>query len=283
MVSALTASARKITMTFARRATRRLLSTLPPGNSANNFRAKLASRPCTMQFNIIPSPVVTQMMASAGADVVCIDMEHGPIDFKDAQAMIMATQGTATLPAVRVPSIEPMSVKRALDSGAEGIVFPLARSAADVARAVGTMRYPPEGERGFGPFIASSCHGFEMTEAVKHYAMNPPVCIVLIETVEAVEQIAEIVRVGGVDAFQIAQYDLTTALGISGQFDHPRFLEAEAAVEAAVLGAGKPLGAVALTEARARELRSRGYRLLVGFDVHWLKSAVAAKQSWAQS
>ena len=96
-------------------------------NSATAFRAKLGATPaCTMQFNIIPSPVVTQAMASAGADVICIDMEvralprrlkkkpityvarfvlcsffrwqHGPIDFKDAQAMIAATQGTGALP-----------------------------------------------------------------------------------------------------------------------------------------------------------------------------------------
>ena len=52
-------------------------------------------------------------------------------------------------------------------------------ASADVERAVAAMRYPPEGERGFGPFVASSMHDFELTQAVAHYAANPPVCIVL--------------------------------------------------------------------------------------------------------
>ena len=145
---------------------RRLASTAaaPAANSANAFRAKLASRAhgVTMQFAVMPSATVTQAMASAGADAICIDMEHGPIDFKDAQAMIAGMQGKPSLPLVRVPSIEPFSVKRSLDSGAEGIVFPLAREAADVERAVSALRYPPEGERGFGPFVAHSCHEFEV-------------------------------------------------------------------------------------------------------------------------
>lgn len=188
---------------------RRQLSTLPlPANSATAFRAKLASRPrgVSMHFAVTPSAVVTQAMASAGADAITIDLEHGPIDFKDAQAMVAAMQGTSCLPLVRVPSIEPCAVKRALDLGAEGIVFPLATTAADVERAVSTLHYPPAGQRGFGPFVASSCHGFEMTRAVSHYAANPPVSIVLIETVEAVDNIHEIVATGGVDVFQVSAW-----------------------------------------------------------------------------
>ena len=79
---------------------------------------------------------------------------------------------------------------------------------------------------------------------------------------------------------QIAQFDLSTALGRPGQFEHPEFLEAERKVEESVLRAGIPLGAVALTEARAAALHARGYRLIVGFDVLWLKSAVRTAQSW---
>ena len=93
-----------------------------------------------------------------------------------------------------------------------------------MARAVSSLHYPPDGVRGFGPFVASSCHKFDMMRAVSHYRSSPPLCVVLIET-EAVRNIDEIVEVEGVDAFQIAQFDLSTALGISGQFDHPRFLE----------------------------------------------------------
>lgn len=219
-------------------------------------------------------------MASAGADAIVIDLEHGPIDYKDVQAMVASTRGSDTTPLVRVPSIDPLSVKRALDLGAEGIVFPLATSASDVERAVSTLHYPPRGERGFGPFVAHSYHGFEFTKAAEFYDVHPPVCIVLIETAEAVENIDEILEVEGVDAFQLAQFDLSTSLGIPGQFDHPTFLAAEQRIEAAAFKRGVTLGAVAQTEERAALLHARGYRVIVGFDLLWLKSAVAAAQSW---
>ena len=260
------------------RAARRCLGIVP--GSANAFRASLAARPVSLQFALIPSAVVTQVMAAAGADAICIDLEHGPIDYKDVQAMVGSMRGSGAAPVVRVPSIEPLSVKRALDLGAEGIVFPLAADAADVERAVRTLHYPPRGDRGFGPFVASAAKGFEFTEATAHYGANPPLCVVLIETAEAVENIDEILDVDGVDCFQLAQFDLSTALGVSGQFDHPTFLAAEKRVEEAAFSRGVALGAVALTEDRAEVLKARGYRLTVGFDVHWLKSSVAAAQAW---
>ncbi|KAL1529688.1 hypothetical protein AB1Y20_000627 [Prymnesium parvum] len=233
-----------------------------------------------MHFLLTPSAVTSQAVAAAGADAVTIDLEHGPIDFKDAQAMIASVMGTHTLPMIRVPSIDPVSVKRSLDLGAEGIVFPLARNAADVSRAVSTLHYPPRGERGFGPFIAHSAHRFEIGSTISYYEKNPPICCILVETVEAVQNIDEIADVDGVDIFQIAQFDLSTSLGVPGQFDHPTFLNAERKVEEAILRRGKPLGAVALTHARAQELRARGYSMLVGFDVHWLKSSIQTAQTW---
>ncbi|KAH8059850.1 HpcH/HpaI aldolase/citrate lyase [Aureococcus anophagefferens] len=209
-MEALRLAARRFTATrcLARATTRRLSSA--PG-SANAFRAKLQTRPrgCSLQFAVIPSPVVTQAMAAAGADAICIDLEHGPIDYKDAQAMV-----------------------------ASGVVFPLACTAADVERAVRTLHYPPRGDRGFG--LCGVRKGFEFAEAAAHYERNPPLCVVLIETAEAVDNIDAILAVEGVDAFQLAQFDLSTALGASGRFDDPGFLAAERRVEEAAFARGVP-------------------------------------------
>ena len=90
------------------RAARRCLGSVP--GSANAFRASLAARPVSLQFALIPSAVVTQVMAAAGADAICIDLEHGPIDYKDVQAMVGSMRGSGAAPVVRVPSIEPLSV-----------------------------------------------------------------------------------------------------------------------------------------------------------------------------
>src|SRR3954471_15379943 len=107
---------------------------------------------------VIPSAVVTEALAAAGPTLVIIDREHGPIGREAMHAMIAATSGTGCAPLVRVPGVLEPEVKAALDAGAEGVVYPLIRSAEDAQRAVSYVTYPPHGTRGWGPFVAHSHH-----------------------------------------------------------------------------------------------------------------------------
>ncbi len=224
----------------------------------------------------IPSAVAAQAIAAAGADFLVIDREHGPIGRESMQAMIAATAGTACAPLVRVPGIDAAEVKVALDAGAEGIFFPMVRSAEDVERCVASVTYPPAGTRGWGPFVAHARHLVSPGEYST--AIGPRMtCCVQIETLEAVQEIDAIVRVPCVDLVMIAPFDLSCALGIEGRFDEPRFVEAVAGVERAVAAAGVALCGVALDAGRAADLAGRGYRaLLRGIDVFMLADAVAA-------
>lgn len=249
-----------------------------------NLKAKLADPDLVLTGHVavIPSAVAAQAMAAAGADFLVFDREHGPVGPESLHAMIAATQGTGCAPLVRVPAIEELEVKRALDAGAEGICFPLARSVADVERAVATLRYPPEGTRGWGPFVAHS----RWDVALFDYAAGPEtqtVCMILIETVGALECIEEICAVDGVDCLVLAPFDLSTELGVPGQLDHPKMAEACARIERAAHAAGLPLGGVAFSAAQAQALRAKGYRMLTGFDVLWLKAAIAECTRWARS
>jgi 4-hydroxy-2-oxoheptanedioate aldolase len=223
----------------------------------------------------IPSAVAAQAVATAGADFLLVDREHGPIGREAMHAMIAATAGTACGALVRVPAIDEAEVKLALDCGAEGISFPMVRSAADVERCVALLHYPPRGSRGWGPFVAHSRYG--TSPAQYSTTVGPQIsCWVQIETVEAVQSIDAIVRVPGLDVVVLAPFDLSIALGVEGQFAAPRFVEAVAAVERAAAAAGVPLCGVALDARRAEELTARGYRaLLRGIDVFMLKEAVA--------
>jgi 4-hydroxy-2-oxoheptanedioate aldolase len=117
------------------------------------MKAKLAEpgRRLNGHVCIIPSAVVSQAVAAAGADYVIIDQEHSPMGHETLHAMIAATQGTDCAPLVRVAEIGEANVKRAMDAGAEGICFPLVRSVADAERCVASLRYPPRGRRGWGP------------------------------------------------------------------------------------------------------------------------------------
>lgn len=227
----------------------------------------------------IPSAVVTQAMAAAGADGVIIDLEHGAVDYGSAHAMIAATAGTDCAPLVRVAENDPAQVKRALDLGAEGICFPLIRTAEDARQAVSAMRYPPRGQRGFGPFIAQSRWQTEMPN-MRAATEDALVTMILIETRDAVDNIDEICAVEGIDILVTAMFDLSTDLGHMGAFDHPEVQAAVQKIEKAAVKAGLPLGSNALNADMAADLFARGYRAIAGFDVLWLRAKCAEFKNW---
>ena len=230
--------------------------------------------------NIIPSAVSVQALAAAGADYVIIDQEHAPTGPENLHAMIAATQGTRCAPLVRVPKRDEAWVKPALDLGAEGICFPLVRTAEEAAYCVSLMRYPPRGRRGWGPFVAHARWGAPLFEYLPRH-QDDPVCMLLIETVDAVANIEAICAVEGVDCAILAAFDLSTELGVPGRFDAPEFRAAAARTEAAVFAAGIPLGAIAFTEAQTKDILARGYRVPVhGFDVLMLGGLARQAAEW---
>ncbi|MEM9434013.1 MAG: aldolase/citrate lyase family protein [Pseudomonadota bacterium] len=235
----------------------------------------------TMHLCTIPTPAVPQAMAAAGADSVLIDLEHGAVDYASAHAMIAATSGSKCAPLVRIAEIDAALAKRALDLGAEGLVFPLIRTAQDAREAVACLRYPPNGKRGFGPFLAHSRWQTSLMD-YRDEIEDQLVCVLLIETKDAVENIEEICAVDGIDLIIPAQFDLSTDLGIPGQFEHPDFIAALERVEAAARAAGLPLGNIAMTQDQATRWFDRGYRVIAGVDILWLRQITATAQSWTK-
>ena len=213
--------------------------------------------PLSGYLNLIPSPVVTQALAAAGADVVVIDQEHGPIGAESVHAMVAATAGTQCSPWVRVPSVDEPATKSALDAGAEGILFPLIRTAQSAAECVALTRYPPKGRRGFGPFVGHSRWGVDLFDYLPKRG-GETVCAILIETRSAIEHLEEICKVEGIDCMTIAPFDLSTELGVSGQLDAPELVEAVTYAEKVIRDAGIPLGGAAPTPDQTRAMMSRG-------------------------
>jgi 4-hydroxy-2-oxoheptanedioate aldolase len=230
--------------------------------------------------SLIPSPVVTQALAAAGADVVMIDQEHGPIGPESMHAMVAATAGTACSPWVRVPGCDEGCVKAALDAGAEGIVFPLVTTAESAADCVALTRYPPKGRRGWGPFVAHSRWGVDLFDYLGQRG-GETVCALLIETRAAIDNIEEICQVEGIGCRTIAPFDLSTELGVSGQLNAPELVQAVAYAERVILESGIPLAGAALTQEQTHSLVKKGYRLLWhAFDVLLLKQFVRQAAEW---
>ena len=144
----------------------------------------------------IPSVQTVQVMARSGLDWILIDLEHGPIDASAVHAMIAATSGTPLVPLVRVPAAAPWHAKLPLDLGAMGIAFPMTTRREDAEAAVRAVRYPPGGERFWGPFYAPLRWGISMREYLDR-ANDEILAIGTIEHIDAVDTIAEVVSTPG--------------------------------------------------------------------------------------
>ena len=173
-------------------------------------------KPVVGGFLSIPHTLSAEMMAHTGLDWLCIDMQHGCIDYSDAVHMLAAISTTAVTPIVRVPWNEPSMIMKALDAGAYGVIVPMVSNRAEAERAVAACRYPPKGIRSNGPNRAALYGGADYQK----HADNEMLCIVMIETAEGVEKMEEIISTPGVDAVDIGPTDLALALGLPPVMDN---------------------------------------------------------------
>lgn len=165
---------------------------------------------------LLGEPWLAEAAAAAGYDYVCVDLQHGLADYDAAVAMIRAVARTEATPIVRVPHNEPGLIGRALDAGALGIVVPMVNSPEEAARAVGACRYAPDGTRSYGPLGAGVLYG----QDYGRQANDAVACIPMIETRQAVECVAEILAVPGIDAVYVGPSDLSLTLGLPPRGDH---------------------------------------------------------------
>jgi 4-hydroxy-2-oxoheptanedioate aldolase len=224
----------------------------------------------------IPSVQTVQIMARSGLDWILIDMEHGAIDAGMAHAMIAATSGTPLVPFVRVAACSAVHAKLPLDLGALGICFPMTTTRADAEAAVRAVRYPPAGERFWGPFYAPPRWGLSMQEYLD-CADEEIIVMGTIEHIDALQHIEEVVATPGLDCVVIGPGDLATSMGVKGHIEHPEVQAAMRALEGPILQSKVILGGVAPTAEQANAMIARGYRVLgVGFDWSLLQRGIAA-------
>jgi len=169
-------------------------------------------------------PAIGEIMAGIGFDWLTIDLEHSAITLGECQHLIQAIELRGCVPLVRVGENDPNLVKRVMDAGAHGVIVPMVNSRAEAEQAVKSVKYPPVGFRGVG-YGRAQGYGLHF-DAYREWNTRETLVIVQIEHIRAVEQMAEILTVPGVDAFIVGPYDLSASLGIPGEFAHPDFLHA---------------------------------------------------------
>jgi 4-hydroxy-2-oxoheptanedioate aldolase len=192
-------------------------------------------------------------MARAGFDWLCLDLQHGGIG---PELLVPMLQATAAGPPVlvRVPWNDPATIMRVLDLGAAGVIVPMVSTAEEARRAAGACFYPPDGYRSFGPLRRS-----------RHVQGETGVlCMVMAETVEAVQKIDAIASTPGVGGIFIGPADLALSAGLppSIETDDPEHLERVARVVAACERHSVVPGIAAGSAEAAAAWRGRGLRML---------------------
>ena len=177
----------------------------------------------------IPSSVSAEAAARSGVDYVCVDMQHGAIDYSSLVGMVQAIELGGGVPIARVPWNEPGIIGKTLDAGSHGVVVPMVNTRAQAEAVVHSTRYAPAGSRSWGPVMPSMRHPDNRTWAHEHIA-----CIPMIETVEAISNLDDILSVPGIDAIYVGPADLSISLGLEpGNRDgDPLFDDALAAIVA---------------------------------------------------
>jgi len=178
---------------------------------------------------VIPSSSVMNIIASSGVDFVIIDMEHGPHSFEPADNMIRAAQVEDCAPLIRVARNDEALILNALDIGAEGVLIPHIECRADAEAAISYAKYYPLGNRGFSPFTRAG--GYSLHNVATHSGtQNDRTMVFLIlegkDGIANLDDILSIENIGDkVDVIYIGAYDLSQAIGLPGQVDHPEVLK----------------------------------------------------------
>ncbi|MCT4717189.1 aldolase/citrate lyase family protein [Enterobacteriaceae bacterium H18W14] len=172
----------------------------------------------------IPSGYSAEIAGHQGYDSVTVDMQHGMIDFASALAMLQAISATPALPLARVNSNDPAQIMRLLDAGAWGIICPMVSTPEQAQQFVAACRYPPLGNRSFGPARALLYGGKDYPR----YANDEILTLAMIETREGLKNLDAILATDGLDGVFIGPNDLSLTLTGSAcaESQHPEMLAA---------------------------------------------------------
>jgi len=219
-------------------------------------------------------PSIAEILCAAGFDWVVIDREHSSVSFERTEALIRTIDGRGKAALVRLSSHDPTEIKRVMDAGAHGIVAPMICSREEADAVWSAMQYPPEGTRGVGLSRAQGYGpGFE---DYRRWLPEGAALVVQLEHVRALPHLDAILAAPHVHGCLIGPYDLSASLGVPGQFDHPKVVEAIETIWEAAIRHDKAPG-IHIVEPDPHALQRRvgeGYRFIAyGVDFRMVDRA----------
>ncbi|RWO22136.1 aldolase/citrate lyase family protein [Mesorhizobium sp.] len=197
-------------------------------------------RPTINGWLSIGNPFTAEIMAAQGYDSVSIDVQHGALDYSMLLPMFQAMRASGVVPMARVPWLEPGIIMKVLDAGSYGVICPMVNTPQQAAEFVSYLRYPPAGQRSFGPtranFSAGANYAAEANDEILAFAM--------VETADAMHNLEGIAATPGLDGIYVGPADLTFSLHqgrLAPAFDReePEMIEALQTIVAACKRHGK--------------------------------------------
>jgi 2-keto-3-deoxy-L-rhamnonate aldolase RhmA len=188
------------------------------------------------------SPGIGHIVKAAGMDFVLLDMEHSGFSFETIKSAIRYFEAADVAVIVRVPAQDYHMLARACDVGAEGIMAPMVGTKAQAQAIIEAIKYHPDGKRGVALGVGHDNYRVAPVADALANANRRTTFFCLIETAEGAENAEEIAALPHVDCLWVGHFDLSTSLGVPGQFDHPTFTAAMDKIVKAAKKHGKSLG-----------------------------------------
>ena len=218
---------------------------------------------------------IVEVMADAGFDWLCIDIEHTVIDYQRMQELIITIQSKGIKAYVRIGENNSRIIKRVLDSGPDGIIVPNVNSASDAKKAVQSFKYPPTGNRGVGLARAQN-YGFDFENYRDNKTKNLHL-IVQIEHINAINELEKIIELDGIDGTFIGPYDLSGSMNKTGKLNDPEVIDAVKSYLNVAKKYSKLIGfhVVPIDYNLVNEKIDQGYNFIgFGFDAFFLGNSI---------
>jgi 4-hydroxy-2-oxoheptanedioate aldolase len=222
----------------------------------------------------MPCPLSAEIVGLAGFESVVVDLQHGMMGFDTALPILQALSATPAIPMVRMPANDGPTIMRLLDAGAYGVICPMVSTPEQAQAFVNACRYPPKGDRSFGPSRAFLYGG----DDYYHHADDAILTLAMIETQQGLEHVDDILAVDGLDGIFIGPNDLSLALGQvpSAEPDAEVVVQAIAHILSRAQVHGKIPGIFCASGPAAAARLAQGFKFVVpGNEVTQLKKAAA--------
>jgi 4-hydroxy-2-oxoheptanedioate aldolase len=227
--------------------------------------------PALACFNAIPDTQTAEALAAAGFDIVAFDAQHGAVTLHDLPDFVRAVELHGAAAFVRVPWTAPEEIMRAADAGVAGLIIPMIETAEQARTAAFAARYPPLGNRSFGPVRPHLRSTDVANERIHVFPM--------IETASALAAVEEIAAVEGVDGLFVGPVDLGLSLGLKSDeaMHHPDVVAGLDTAIAAARRHDKLVGTVSVSTEHAEALIAKGVDWVsLGDDRKYVRLSAAA-------